>query len=45
MKLFRRSLCIGAASLAAVLVLPDGSRAQDVVTIRASIDTPPAHPE
>jgi TRAP-type C4-dicarboxylate transport system substrate-binding protein len=39
MKLFRRTLCISAASLAAVLVLPGASIAQDVVKIRASIDT------
>jgi tripartite ATP-independent transporter DctP family solute receptor len=39
MKLFRRTLCIGAASLTAMLVLPGASMAQDVIKIRASIDT------
>jgi hypothetical protein len=39
MKLFRRTLCIGAAGLATMLVLPGASMAQDVVKIRASIDT------
>ena len=39
MELFRRTLCISAASLAAMLVLPGASMAQDAIKIRASIDT------
>ena len=39
MKPSRRTLCTGAAALAAILALPLGARAQEPVQIRASIDT------